>query len=122
MSGKEALPIVPKPFKIITGEDETIQQITDNFFQNIIDTLGYKQAAADAFTEKIRQPLGIEKPSGFIPSDNWATYLRIRGYTVASVLELRDDLNYVEVLFAHYLTIQRIKNLRKGFVDPKGFY
>lgn len=106
------LPKAPEPFIIITGKDDVIQQKIDSFFQQIVDFLGYSGRAAKAFIERKTQTLGIEEPTCFRPSDDRITLLLVYDHAVASVLERRNNNNYIEVLSACYLTPERVKHLR----------
>jgi hypothetical protein len=106
---------IPESFIITTGEDEYINEKTNHFFESVLDVLSYNLAARKAFVEQRTQTLGIEEPNGFRPSDNKITLLIARDLTIASVLERRDDLNYIEVSFAHYLNKHRVERLQQGF-------
>ncbi len=105
------LPKVPDPFTVITGMQELINQRRDEFFNEVLDYLGYDTKARETFTS-IEDRNAAYEGTPLRPTDDRITWLIAQHYVVASVLERRNDLNNVEVLFSLYLTRQRIDQLR----------
>lgn len=113
MGKVEGLPEPFEPFTVITGEEVMIQEKIDLFFRGILDFLGYDERARKAFVNIEIRNLAFNGPQ-VRASDDMIHWLIIGNYCVASVINRRDEFNYVEVLSACYLTPERVKRLREG--------
>ena len=86
------------------GSEEK-QHRLDAFFGGVLDLLGYDQRARDVFCEvrsgEITKAGGDESRYS---ADDRVTMLLVRGKVVATAVEIRDDFNFTQVLFAHYVT------------------
>jgi hypothetical protein len=106
---------LPKPrdkFVVNTGDTETVEKEINRFFSTVLDTLGFDQKATEAFAERDSFTLHRTDSEGNpYPIDDRITLLIVRGRVVASILERRDDLNYVEVAGASYLTPDSVRGL-----------
>ena len=118
----EGYPNPPDKFVVITGEEHFIEGKKNNFFEAVLDYVGYDQRARESFAEILPMVLHRYDNHGQVrPTDNRVTLLLIRDRMVASVIERRNDANWVEVAFACYLKPEIVGKLRKGIVSDNGF-
>ncbi len=100
---ERAVPQVPEPFTVITGEERIIEEKQTTFFLEIADFLGYDQRAARAGMIRIEvRNLAFDGPM-LHPSEDLIALLLVHDSLVATVIRHRDILNFVEARFAHYL-------------------
>jgi hypothetical protein len=108
------LPRAPGSFTIAPDNSDLVQERIDTFFQAILDFLGYDQRAKEAFCDvEVKILHAFDKSGSFQPIDDRITSLRVMGSTVATVLEQRNDRNYIEARFAHYLSYDIIARLAR---------
>ena len=111
----EGYPNPPDQFAVITGEEHFIEEEKNNFFEAVLDYVGYDQKARESFAEILPMILHRYDNHGQVrPTDDRVTLLIIRDRVVASVLERRNDANWVEAAFACYLKPEIVGKLRKG--------
>jgi hypothetical protein len=86
------------------GEPEK-QTVIDNFFYEVLEEIGYDQAAKEAFCEIRSREIAAEgetRESNPHLTDDRVTELVVKGRTTAIALEIRDDFNYIQVYLAHF--------------------
>ena len=96
-------PVVPDYFNITTGYDGLIAERAEEFFDSILDWLGFTERARRVFVE--RQPYHLQKVGSDAPGEEQYVYLLVVGDVLAaSVIVRRSDSNNCHVGFASYLT------------------
>ena len=89
---------IPKQITINTGDQGKIQQIIDEFFSETVKTIEKKLNIHN-------EPKSFEIKSGELSynslqiTDDRITYLTYFGKIVASVFEIRNELNYIQYTF-----------------------
>jgi hypothetical protein len=112
------LPQVPEIYTITTGFDDVIAERADQFFNSILNFLGYNQRARMAFTERKEYFLMEERLGQLIEGEEkYIRLLIVKDFTAASVLSRRDELNRCQVASAHYLNPIIVQILREGIVE-----
>lgn len=110
----ESFPRPPELFTVNTGEGERIQEAINIFFGEVLDYLEYNRKARESFTKiESRVLQRLDNHNRPFPTDDLLTLLIVRDYVAASVLEKRDERNFVQVVSACYLTPQIVKELKK---------
>ena len=112
MRERSEFPVRPDTFIVDPSEGAFIQDKIEAFFGEIIDYLGYGQAATLAFA----RVKSYELRTPTTETDDRITLLIIRDRLTAAVCKLRTDFNFVEVSFAHYLSPELVGLLKKGIV------
>ena len=111
------LPEVPEIYTVITGYDQQIAELANQFFDSILAFIGYNERAITAFTERHDFFLRRYIRERELPDEEQYLHtLLARGYTIASVLVTRDDGNACQVASTHYLTPDLVVKLREGIV------
>ncbi len=108
-------PKPPEPFTVNTGDEEIIEETKSKFFTEVIDFLGFTDPnARKAFVERDSLILHhiYDKLEPVQPTDDRITFLKVRGSIVATVLETRNDFNYVRVLSSSYLTEEIARGIK----------
>ncbi len=108
MGETRSLPLIPETMIVNTGDEAPIWEAQKKFFHEILGFLGYTQRAAQVFASIDVRVIGIDG-AGFQPSNDFITTLVVRDCLVATVFRRRNDRNYVETSFAHYLNPTTIK-------------
>jgi|GEM_PF-4499138 len=102
------LPTVPSPIRVNTGDEELIEQMQENFFEDILRFLGVtSDRAKQAWVDNKRQMIA--------DSDDQLHSLYVRDHLVATVIRYRDVMNFVQAKFALYLDEQTLR--RTMFVN-----
>ena len=111
----ERFPTAPELFTVPTGEGGIIEDTIESFFDEILDYLGWGQEARTHFANRYSMELHSSGPTEAksIPSNDRVTLLVLRDFTVASVLERRDDRNEIQVVSACYLNPGMVEELTK---------
>lgn len=123
-SVRDFLPQVPEQITLTTGADEIgqIEEIRNRFFEDILDYLGITRNARRAFCDVRAHALSVDdyEKISFAGSDGkmqarleYVSILMVGDYAAASCLQLRDDGNQNQASFAHYLTPETEKRIRK---------
>lgn len=110
----ERVPKIPALFTVNTGEGERIQEVIEEFFGNVLDYLEYSPRARRNFAtieSMVLQRLDSQNRS--FPTDDLITLLIVKDFVVASVVEKRDERNFIQVVSACYLTPETVKDLQK---------
>jgi len=112
----ERFPTAPDLFTVPTGEGEIIEVRIESFFDEILDYLGWSQEARKHFANRYSMELYSPSPTDTrsIPSNDRVTLLVLLDFTVASVLERRDDRNEIQVVSACYLNPGMFEELTKN--------
>lgn len=115
---EDELPKPRKKFIVNTGDTETVENEINRFFDSVLDTLGFDDKARTAFVERDSFVLHrTDKHGSMLPTDNRITLLIARGVVVASILERRNDFNFIEVAGASYLTPESVRGLGERIVN-----
>lgn len=110
----ERFPKPPELFTVNTGEGQKVQDVIQHFFGEVLDYLEYNQEAIELFTSIETRILQRQDEHGRpFQTDDLLTLLRVQDYITASVLESRDERNFVQVVSACYLTPQIVEELKK---------
>lgn len=113
----EGYPKPPDQFTVNTGEEHIIEEEKNRFFNAVLDYVGYDQRARECFAEIRPMVLHRYDSHGQLrPTDDRITMLIMKDKITASVLERRNDANWIEVAFACYLTPEIVRKLREGLV------
>ena len=110
----ERLPRAPNLFTVNVDEVERVKEVIEQFFGNVLDFLEYNPKARKYFTKIESMVLqGLDQQNRPFPTDDLITLLIVKDYIAASVLEKRDERNFVQVVSACYLTPEIVKDLKK---------
>lgn len=82
-----------------TGEDISVYEEMDRFFRDIVERIGDRTDGPSEFEIKSEIIYSKAKDGTLIPKDDKIHYLLYREQPVASVLEVRDDKNYIRFTF-----------------------
>ena len=111
----EGFPRPPDRFIVNTGEGQVIEEEKIRFFEAVLDFVGYDLSAKEAFAEILPMVLHRYDSRGQVrPTDDSISLLIMKGRLAASLVERRNDFNYVEVSFACYLTPELVSQLRES--------
>ena len=109
---------VPGIYTITTGYNELIEERVNQFFDNVLNFLGYGDRVRAAFTERGAWDLvHMVGPTALPSEERYIRLLKVREYITASVLVVRDISNNCQVASAHYLTAELVVKLREGIVE-----
>lgn len=95
------------------GGEERRERIA-GFFDEVLSMLGYDQEQMRAFCEIRSREIAVANRAGEAlrrPSDDRITELVVKGRTVATVVEIRDDFNYIQLFFANFMTPELLDEL-----------
>ncbi len=99
-------------FIVNTGRQKVVEKERERFFNSVLGALGYSDEERAVFAEIRSLVLHSYDTQGqVLPTDDRITLLIARNCVVASILETRDDLNYVQVSPASYLNPEMIKGI-----------
>jgi hypothetical protein len=123
---RDFLPVPPEQMTLTTGADEIakIAEARKIFFDEVLDYLGLAKRARGAFCHVHSHALSVmDYEKEFSPLESGYMNARVEyvsilfagDYAVASCLQLRDDHNYNQASFAHYLTPETEENVRNQF-------
>ncbi len=91
-------------FMLDPDDARILAEIIDEEFSAVVHWLGYNDQVVSAFVEIVPYVLHrFDTNETVRPTDDRLTVLVIFDYTVATVLERRDDFNRVQVTCATYL-------------------
>jgi hypothetical protein len=100
----------------VLGEEEVGERI-NSFFPEVVNRIGLTAEQAAAYGEvRVRElPIhGSLEGKPFVASNDRITELWVGNRAVASILELRDEFNYANILFADYLSPDLIAALHEA--------
>lgn len=103
-------PESPEQTRRITGEESQINDHIEKFFETVLDFVGFKQRAREAFCT--REAFELQRNG--VVSDDVLELLIARDILVASVLKRRSEYNMVEASFAQYLNPETLDWLRSN--------
>lgn len=93
-------PTVPKPVRVITGDQNIMQKTIDNFFKSTRDyILRTENVLPMDFEFKAKGPYSNNESSGSTPLDDRVSMLLYREVPVAVVTETRTEFNNVQYCF-----------------------
>jgi hypothetical protein len=109
---RRALPDVPPPVIVNTGNEDNSNQEVQKFFESILSYLGYDGRSAVCFAQEEDYGLTNFGPEEPMRTDNKITLLIVQDILVASVIYRRSQFNLVQIVCAHYLSDQVIERVR----------
>lgn len=112
-------PDLPEPFVTSPDHVSEVEDFKEEFFQSVLEHLGYgfdskeSERARNVYCSieyyTLHQYDSLEPVR---PTDSKLVLLRVRERVVASVLQWRDDYNYIQVEPALYLTEEVTEQVR----------
>ena len=105
-----ALPDVPESVTTLPDNLPEHEQTQTDFFLGIADALGYTSQEARRLCE-IR-PRSILRSTDDGETNDLLIELLVRDQTAASVLQIRTEFNYTQIMYACYVTDKNFHRLR----------
>jgi len=110
-SVRDLLPQVPEGIVVITGDEAAIFDTWKTFSNVVMNYLGIIETVRGVFVKE--KPLVFRLPNDRDREvDDAAIYLIVKDLPVASVTAIRNQGNFVQGLFASYLTPQWEEKVR----------
>lgn len=101
-------------FRLSSLGEDWVGAKTDEFFQGVLDGLGYslaQRALYAAIKTRVLPGHGQQEGEAFHATDDRVTELWFGNRVVATVLGIRDDFNYEQLLYADYSSPELIDEL-----------
>lgn len=111
------LPEVPEPMTVNTGDQPVLYRAAEEFFDALLNYLGYEDRGRLAFVELRCMSLAYVNDQR--PSDEELMMLIVHDTVAATVLFTRTAYNFCYACFAHYLTPKTVKKMRDPY-DEEG--
>lgn len=89
---------IPKSVTVITGDQHLIRPTIDDFFLDTVEHIKRNYGLRPG-PDPFRIESGALAYNGLTPGDDRVTYLSFFQRIVATVMETRTDLNYVQYVF-----------------------
>ena len=96
---------MPTKYIVNTGEDSPVYEEMDRFFKGIVDKIGDRTDGPSEFEIRSEIIYSRAKDGTLIPKDDKVHMLLYREQPVATVLEVRDDRNYIRFTFFENLEV-----------------
>jgi len=107
-------------FRLSHLGEEWIGPKKDEFFEGVLQKIGYPMArialVAMFKVRELPRP-GQREGERFHATDDRLTELWVSNRVVATLLEIRDDFNYAQLLFADYLSPELIATIQKSLPE-----
>ena len=109
-----SIPLIPAEYLHCAPDDTEIKgKLIDEYFQRVIDLLGYDQKAIEAFLNIESHEIYFEGTDGeMYPTDDRITTLSAHGTLVAFAFETRDAGNFIDFSLVCTITEDSIGLLR----------
>lgn len=118
-SVRDFLPQVPESLLLSTGEYEFISESWVTFFDEVMNYLGLTQEGREKFPEIKNLVFSLSTDRNREVEDE-GMFLLVADLPVASITTIKNQGNYVQALFAHYLTPGWETKVRQRIYNPSG--
>jgi hypothetical protein len=115
-----APPSIPDSFVCAPEDLTSVQQLQDSYFENVLRSLGWLEQSHITAMCRIRSREIVKErehvaspPSSDISSDDRLTELIINDRIVATVLTIRTESNFVQVIFGLHISPEIEQQVRR---------